>query len=241
MPLLATDRPGAQYATDRYGLLFVLLAAVFTFAALDDASRVVRIGQGVTVIAIVVMTLQITGVPPRRMRPISIAGLGLGIAVVVVGASGGPAVRGVLAIASGLVLMVSVGALVRRIFESERISLREIGGSIAAYIEVALAFALVYGGVAQLTSEPFFVQGDQTGLPFLYFSVVTMTTLGYGDLSPATDLGRSLVMVQTLFGQVFLVVLVAYLVGSLGSSPVGHRAAEGPRAGDASGPVDHPR
>jgi hypothetical protein len=42
-----------------------------------------------------------------------------------------------------------------------------------------------------------------------------MLTLGYGDLTPGGDIGRALIIVETLIGQIFLVVLIAYLVGSM--------------------------
>ena len=46
-----------------------------------------------------------------------------------------------------------------------------------------------------------------------YFSFVTMTTLGYGDIAPASDSARAMVMIQAVTGQVYLAVLVARLVG----------------------------
>ena len=48
---------------------------------------------------------------------------------------------------------------------------------------------------------------------FDYFSFVTMTTLGYGDITPASEPARAMVMIQTVSGQVYLAVLVARLVG----------------------------
>ncbi len=62
---------------------------------------------------------------------------------------------------------------------------------------------------------------------FMYFSLTTVTTVGYGDLAPVSDLGRLLAMVEALIGQVFLVTLVALLVGLLGERwRTGRAAAE---------------
>ncbi|MEO1585304.1 MAG: potassium channel family protein, partial [Planctomycetota bacterium] len=69
-----------------------------------------------------------------------------------------------------------------------------------------------------------------------YFSFVTLTTLGYGDVSPATPIARSLATLEAVFGQVFLVVLLGRLVSlhiAQGHSPhVGHlqQATDTPRS-----------
>ena len=48
---------------------------------------------------------------------------------------------------------------------------------------------------------------------FLYYSLVTLTTLGYGDITPITYIAGSLAVLEAIFGQLYLVVLVAWLVG----------------------------
>jgi drug/metabolite transporter (DMT)-like permease len=125
--------------------------------------------------------------------------------------------------AAGVILAIAATmgyagfALVRRILEQQRIGIREVVAALAAYVMIALVFAFAYNAVGLASAEDFFSGGKPEEIGnFAYFSVVTITTLGYGDLTPATNLGRSLVIMETLFGQIFLVVLVAYLVGSLG-------------------------
>ena len=51
---------------------------------------------------------------------------------------------------------------------------------------------------------------------FLYFSFVTITTVGYGDLTARTSLGRSIAIAEALTGQIYLVTVVAAIVGVLG-------------------------
>jgi hypothetical protein len=65
---------------------------------------------------------------------------------------------------------------------------------------------------------------------FLYFSVITLATLGYGDMVPASSIARSLVMLEAISGQFFLAVFVARFVGALGApQPRSDEATEGSR------------
>ena len=50
---------------------------------------------------------------------------------------------------------------------------------------------------------------------YLYFSYVTLTTTGFGDLTAESDLGRTFVVVEALFGQIYLVTIVALIVSNL--------------------------
>ena len=50
----------------------------------------------------------------------------------------------------------------------------------------------------------------------LYFSFVSLTTVGYGDLTPISDLGRMIAVSEALIGQLFLVTVVALVVGNIG-------------------------
>jgi hypothetical protein len=171
------------------------------------------------VVAVFLGTLRATGVTQTRMRQAVWISVALGMAALVAGFSDARPVRAAVSFLAAAGLGVSVLLLVRRIFEVERIRVREVVAGLTAYTQVALGFSFLYAAAAFLTDGDFFnsgVAGD--GSDFAYFSVVTVSTLGYGDLTPATDVGRSLVILETLLGQIFLVVLVAFLVGMLGKA-----------------------
>ena len=77
---------------------------------------------------------------------------------------------------------------------------------------LGLLFAFAYLAVNDL-SGPFFSQpGPHTQSEYLYFSFVTLTTLGFGDLSPHVGLPQALTVLEALSGQIFLVTMVARLV-----------------------------
>jgi voltage-gated potassium channel Kch len=55
-----------------------------------------------------------------------------------------------------------------------------------------------------------------------YFSLVTLATVGYGDITPATELARSLAVVEAIVGQFYIAVLIADLIGKKLSQAVAH-------------------
>jgi hypothetical protein len=104
---------------------------------------------------------------------------------------------------------------------------------IPLYLLVGLFFAFAYVAVRNLGGAPFFASGaDATSARSLYFSSVTITTVGYGDYTARTNLGHTLSVTEALLGQIYL--------GSLSSrrSSAGwSHAAQRPnnRPGGASG------
>jgi hypothetical protein len=79
-----------------------------------------------------------------------------------------------------------------------------------------MLFAFVYTAVQNLGGAPFFANGAAATAPRSnYFSFVTMTTVGYGDYTARTNLGHTLAITEALVGQIYLVTVVAALVGRL--------------------------
>jgi uncharacterized membrane protein len=97
------------------------------------------------------------------------------------------------------------------------IGLETILGALCVYVLLGIAFAGIYAAINDVEKVGFFAQpGPKTNVDFLYFSFITQTTVGYGDLTPGTDFGRVIVTFEALIGQVFLVTLVARLVSMYG-------------------------
>jgi len=216
-----SSRPGAARATDQYGRVFLMLLATLWFAMFLEESRLARVVVGLAVIVVVLWTFRAAGVVKRTMHTALLAAVAFGTLVASGGFTDAPGIRAVIAFASAAALALGVLALVRRIFEQTRIGLSEIVAALTAYLQIAFAGAFLFGGTAGLLDGDFFNNGiEGQASDFFYFSVVTITTLGYGDLSPATNIGRSLAMIEALLGQIFLIVLVAYLVGMLGRTRI---------------------
>ena len=84
---------------------------------------------------------------------------------------------------------------------------------------IGLVFANIYAVVETIGGSPFFAQiEDAAFADFVYFSYVTLATVGYGDLSAAATPGRMLAVANGLLGQIYLVTVVAIIVGNLGRS-----------------------
>jgi len=91
-----------------------------------------------------------------------------------------------------------------------------IYAAVVVYLLMAMLWANLYQLIETLAPGSFSMPGSQMQndrLLFLYFSLVTITTLGYGDMTPLTDHAAGLAAVEAFSGQIYLVVLVAWLVG----------------------------
>lgn len=107
--------------------------------------------------------------------------------------------------------------LVRQVRENRRITTHTMMGVLCIYLLMCLAFSAAFGAVASVSGEPFFDQGsrwDQAS-DYLYYSITTITTVGMGDLSPATSIGRSLTAAEALIGQIYVVTVIAVIVANL--------------------------
>lgn len=195
-----------------------MAAILFDLAAPETRwAAVVELALGVTTLGV---TLVIAGAGRRIV--LALGGLAIG-ALAVAGVRGadpsalgdGPARFVVLAV-SALVL-VTIG---RDIVQHPRVTVRTLLGAIAFYLLLGLVFARLYAFVGAVGDGRFFVQpGNDVESSYLYFSFVTLTTVGYGDLSAVTRLGRALVVAEALLGQLYLVTIVALFVSNIERKP----------------------
>jgi hypothetical protein len=167
-----------------------------------------------------------------------------GLGILVGSANDGHQIAGIFGIAIAFGAPI---AIVRRIGVAPVITFRVVLGALAIYLLFGLAYSYLYAFVPWLQGKPFFVQTDApTSTIYLYFSYITMATVGYGDFTPATDLGKMLAVSQALLGQLYLVSVVAVIVGNIGQvrrpigtvaprlAPAQADADRGPDAGDGA-------
>jgi hypothetical protein len=119
-------------------------------------------------------------------------------------------------------LAFAVAVILKRIFQRQVIWTDDVIGALCGYLLAAVAWGNAYALVYLLRPESFRVAdviawqlGDWHLQRFLfnYFSVMTLTTIGYGDITPASSPVYSLVWLESVFGQFYMAVVVAQLVG----------------------------
>lgn len=129
----------------------------------------------------------------------------------------GATLTSAVSLLSGFLVIATAAVIARGAVEQGEVNMRSVAGAICVYLLIGMAFLFAYGAVAVLGSGPFFLQGtDGTRALRLYFSYVTLATLGYGDYTPAGNLGHTLAIVEALIGQLYLVTVVAVVVTRLG-------------------------
>ena len=204
----------------RYGILLVtiLTSLVFQLAAPEaDWARLVTILlQGLTLL----MALVASRVHPWILR---LATIGVCVAVVASTAALigfgelGPTGARLLTAMMVALAPISIARGVIRDVQEHGVTLHTMFGVLCIYLLLGILFAFLYGIVGVLASGQFFAQhAAESTKNFLYFSFVTITTVGYGDLTAATNFGRSFAIAEALTGQIYLVTVVAGIVGGLG-------------------------
>lgn len=100
-----------------------------------------------------------------------------------------------------------------RVYGAGPVTSRRIMGAVAVYLLLGLAWEQAYEMLHMLHPESFAGVDTNTGPEaWIYFSFVTLTTLGYGDITPVSSTAQSLAIAQALTGQIYLAVMLARLV-----------------------------
>ena len=109
-----------------------------------------------------------------------------------------------------------VYSILKYVLGAKTVTREIIFAAIASYLFIAVIWAYGYSALELIQPGSFRIPDgafSDSGSVFIYFSFVTITTLGYGDITPLTQQAGSLATVEALVGQIYLVVLVAWLVG----------------------------
>ncbi len=108
-------------------------------------------------------------------------------------------------------LLAAIAAL-RFAMGATKVDGEHLCAALSAYLLAGICFGLLYWVLEQISSGTFAVSGEFSQTSAIYFSLVTLATLGYGDITPRADVSRGLAIVEGVGGQLFLAVLVARLV-----------------------------
>lgn len=201
---------------DDFGVvLLLILLTIVSFAAASGA-----IGQVMSVAlsgGTLLFVLHTAGAHRRVFRFAAVI-VTLAVASTAVALVLGEDVGRSLAGLVGLLLaIVAPVVILRRIVTAPTITVRLVLGALSIYLLLGLAYSYLFPLIATATGTPFFVQtATPASVDFVYFSYTTLATVGYGDFTAATSLGRMIAISEGLVGQLFLVSAVALLVGNIG-------------------------
>ncbi len=151
--------------------------------------------------------------------------------------SGGQGLAQPIALIGGLLLLVTPFTIARRISTHKVVTTETVLGAVCIYLLVGFSFAFIYATIGNVSGNPFFgEQSQSTFNNYLFFSYSTLTTVGYGNLVPASSAGQAFAMLEALAGQIYLVIIVARLVSLWGQErpPVPARPASDRRIGSGS-------
>jgi hypothetical protein len=200
-------------STDSYGL--VLLMIVATYVLVTTLSR--QLGATILLVAqIATVWLALRTSHARRGLRLAANGLFVLAGVVAVVNLVAPRERTLEAFvfAAAVVLyLLAPFSIVRHIAYRRAVDQETMLGALATYLFIGMAFAFLYRFLGAVQVSAFYGdRGDGTLSQDLFFSFVTLTTTGYGDLVPAGNPGQSLAVLEALLGQLFLVTAVGKLV-----------------------------
>ena len=184
-------------------LSFVLLNAVFVAASASPSRR--------TILAIL----------------ISLWSLQAGMAMLPLHVEEGTSIL-IKAVALGIAAVITflcAGLILHYVLRRQSISMDLVFAAVVSYLLIALAFAKIYelmslvspgsiAGIGSAAAELVATPGTTTN----YFSFVTLTTLGFGDITPQTGLARMIVSIEAATGQIYVAVVIAWLVGKVSRS-----------------------
>jgi hypothetical protein len=208
------DRAREMRASRSYLLVLALIIVAFIFLAAAPDARWSRGALLLIQAATLILALwtSVAGPVGARLLVISAA---IGVAAIQL-ATGEAWLAGTVGVLNGLLIVTTAIVIARGVIVEDEVNRQSVVGAICIYLLVGLLFAYVYTVIATFGDGPLFTNGtDGTAGTRLYFSFVTLTTVGYGDYATATDLGHALSVSEALLGQLYLVTVVAVIVGGM--------------------------
>ena len=207
-----------SYLTSRYGVLLAALLALlltYPYTATHRGAHWLLDGLWLLVLASLVRAVWYQ----RRSRRLVLL---LGLPTIAAGAlAGSGGIAGFyplsLALRVALLAVILVG-MFTSLLERERITMDAVLGACCIYLLLGIGWSGFYGLLHWADASAFNLPGAQAmanppELELMYFSLITMTTVGYGDITPASGLARMVAAIEALVGQLYLAIIIARLVG----------------------------
>jgi hypothetical protein len=225
----------------RYGLVLALAVLSTGVQMLLPDTPASWLAQALLMAAMVVTALFAQGATRARWQHVGLLVAIAVVGLVIVASIGGRgdaertitfSLSGVLAAAGAVIVARGVLA---GIGVERRVTPHTVMGALTVYLLAGLVFAFAYGVMGTIAGAPVLSDiGVDKHAEQVYFSFITLTTVGYGDIAPVASAARMTSVLEALFGQLYLVTIVAVIVSNVGAQ----RPAFQPRPAEGGGARD---
>jgi hypothetical protein len=204
----------------RFGLLLASITAVFAVEGIAAPGRLQQSIVAVLLTTTLALSMWVAEARRAVATPVIAVGAILSAGSIVASLTG--EAHGVAVAVLNLFLVIMAPAaivlgIVRTLRARRQVTIEAVFGVLCLYLLLGMFFAFLYAFIGNVDGGQFFA-GHQavTTAHTLYFSFITITTVGYGDLTAASNLGHTLSSAEALVGQIYLVTIVSLIVSNLG-------------------------
>jgi hypothetical protein len=205
-----------------YGVVLLLviasIAIQMTLPSTDGSRFATIVLQAATLVAAV----RASSVHRRGTRLAALLAVAAVVASLVTWVIRGDIPPAPAAIVNGLLVafapLAIAHSLLHDLREQHQVTVATLAGVLSIYLLAGMFFSFLYGVIGAVDPDALFAQlHDSNREDQLYFSFVTLCTVGYGDLTPAGGLPRACAVAEMLIGQIYLVTIVSLIVSNLGA------------------------
>jgi len=203
---------------DRFGTLLALLLASFLLNGFiaDRWARIAIGGIQIALLVVVYYSTRVDGVLRRKIvLPFMILTAVTFGSLLIFEGNGSRTALGASSLLSVMIFGVILYLVVRRVISEREVNLETLLGAMCIYFLLGLLFSAVFHAADVLGAGSVFGEPIARS-EYSYFSFVTLTTLGYGDIAPVGDLVRRLAVIEAMCGQIFLATVIARMVSLYG-------------------------
>jgi hypothetical protein len=212
-----------------YGFVLIVIATTYVVSVLADSPKS---AAGVLVLQMFALHVVLTTVGARRALVIVVDIVVVLTVLVLLSVAltrediHGTGVEQTIFWVNALLYGIAPLSIVYRMLSRRTVDVQTLLAAIAAYLMIGMFFGFLYRATAASQGGSFYgTAGNGSMADDLFFSFITLTTTGYGNIVPAGNPGQTFAVVEAIVGQLFLVTAVAKVVNESGLLSGRHRRA----------------